>query len=170
MAIQPSEARCSMSPRQKIFQKRSNLRDMVLVNDRRWYCAIPHLNDLLYRIMQLMPIPATICLDNDQTIRRLNDEYRGKNRPTNVLSFERFDGTAGGDIILALQTVRREALANRKPIRHHFAHLVIHGLLHLQGYDHITINEARQMEMKEARLMHMLGFPNPWKINFIRSI
>ncbi len=72
-------------------------------------------------------------------------------------------GFLGGDIVLALETVKREACAAGRPPLHHMAHLIVHGALHLRGYDHHLAGDARRMEMEEARILHRLGVPNPWK-------
>jgi probable rRNA maturation factor len=106
---------------------------------------------------------ATILLSSDREVKRLNARHRAKNKPTNVLTFEPPPGFPGGDIILALQTVKREAAAFGRPAAHHLAHLVVHGALHLQGHDHHEAGEARRMEMEEARILRRLGVPNPWK-------
>ncbi len=96
-------------------------------------------------------------LSSDRAVKRLNARHRKQNKPTNVLTF------AGGDIVLALETVRREALAAGRAPGHHLAHLVVHGALHLRGHDHHAAGEARRMEMEEARILHRIGVPNPWK-------
>ena len=80
-----------------------------------------------------------------------------------MLTFETPAGVEGGDIVLALETVRREAVAAGRRPRHHLLHLVVHGALHLRGHDHHGAGEARRMEMREARILHRLGVPNPWK-------
>ena len=72
-------------------------------------------------------------------------------------------GFLGGDIVLALGTVRREAKAAGRPAAHHLAHLIVHGALHLRGHDHYGVGEARRMEMAEARILRSIGVPNPWK-------
>ncbi len=104
----------------------------------------------------------TVLLADDRALRRLNGEHRGKDKPTNVLSFPGLDGHLG-DIALALGTVRREAEAAGKRPAAHFAHLVAHGALHLLGHDHLAAGEARRMERAEARAMRRLRMPNPWK-------
>ncbi len=105
----------------------------------------------------------TVVLSSDRAVKRLNARHRRRNKPTNVLTFAPMRGFVGGDIVVALETVRREAqAAGRKPA-HHLAHLVVHGALHLQGHDHHEAGEARRMEMAEARILHRLGIPNPWK-------
>jgi probable rRNA maturation factor len=117
----------------------------------------------------------TVLLTDDRALKRLNGEHRGKDKPTNVLSFpaesaDAFgpDGDAGspaylGDIALALGVVRREARAAGRSPAAHLAHLVAHGTLHLLGHDHLEAGEARRMERAEARIMGRLRLPNPWK-------
>ena len=105
----------------------------------------------------------TVLLTDDRELRRLNAEHRGKDKPTNVLSFPAGMPGQLGDIALALGVVRREALATGKRPAAHFAHLVAHGTLHLIGHDHIQVGEARRMEQAEARAMHRMRLPNPWK-------
>ncbi len=95
-------------------------------------------------------------LASDLVVRRLNARHRGQNKPTNVLTFE------GGDIILALGVVQREARAAGRRASHHLAHLVVHGALHLRGHDHDRPGDARRMEMAETRLLRRMGVPDPW--------
>ena len=96
-------------------------------------------------------------------MKRLNARHRGRNKPTNVLTFEPAAPGLPGEIVLALGTVRREAAqAGRRPA-HHLAHLVVHGGLHLRGHDHHGAGEARRMEMAETRILRRIGVGNPWK-------
>jgi probable rRNA maturation factor len=106
---------------------------------------------------------ATIVLASDRTVRSLNARHRGIEKPTNVLTFEPLAPGQPGEIILALETIRREAHAAKKRLSDHLAHLVIHGSLHLQGHDHHSAGDASRMEQTEARLMGRLKRPNPWK-------
>ena len=135
----------------------------VFVVDRRWRRLVPQVE----RLARLAAIAGggagSVVLDNDLRMRRLNSRHRGRNKPTNVLTFETPPGMPGGDIVLALETVRREAIAAGRRPRDHLAHLVVHGALHLRGHDHHGVGEARRMEMQEARILHRLGVPNPWK-------
>jgi probable rRNA maturation factor len=102
---------------------------------------------------------AAIVLAADRTVRRLNARHRGRDRPTNVLTYL----LPAPEIVLALGVIRREAAsAGRRPA-HHLAHLVVHGVLHLAGHDHHHAGEARRMELAEARILHRLRVPNPWK-------
>lgn len=97
----------------------------------------------------------------------LNRDYRGKDKPTNVLSFpmelpEELDLPILGDLVICAPVVAREAEQQDKSIQAHWAHMVIHGVLHLQGYDHIADDEAEEMEALEIRLLQQLGFANPY--------
>lgn len=105
----------------------------------------------------------TVLLADDRALKRLNGEHRGRDKPTNVLSFPGYSSLHLGDIALALGVVRREARAAGKRPAAHFAHLVAHGALHLLGHDHASAGEARRMERAEAQAMHRLRLPNPWK-------
>ncbi len=116
----------------------------------------------------------SISLVDDDAIQQLNRDYRGKDKPTNVLSFpgEQNDDTAVfpidgmprflGDVILSAETLEREALAAAKPLSHHLAHLIVHGTLHLIGYDHICDQEAQIMEALETRILGNFAIPDPY--------
>jgi len=104
-----------------------------------------------------------VVLTTDRAVRRLNARDRGRDKPTNVLTYPSADPGLRGEIILALGQVRREAAAAARRPSHHLAHLVVHGALHLAGYDHHEAGEARRMELAEARILHRLRVPNPWK-------
>jgi len=108
---------------------------------------------------------ATVVLDSDTAVKRLNARHRARNKPTNVLTFEPAAPGLPGEIVLALGTVRREAQAAGRRGADHLAHLVVHGMLHLRGHDHDLAGPARRMEMAEARLLHRLRRPNPWRPN-----
>lgn len=98
----------------------------------------------------------------------LNYEYRGKDKPTNVLSFP-FEAPPGitvplaGDLVICAPVVEREAIEQRKTSTAHWAHMVVHGMLHLQGYDHVDDGDAEIMEALEIRLLAQLGFGNPYE-------
>jgi probable rRNA maturation factor len=95
--------------------------------------------------------------------RKLNAAYRGKPAPTNVLTFV-YDGAdrLSGDIVLCVPVLRREARAQGKRLTDHCAHLVVHGMLHLQGYDHERPSEADAMEQKETAILAAFGLPDPY--------
>lgn len=109
-----------------------------------------------------------LLLTDDTELRRLNGAWRGKDEPTNVLSFPNEaspvygDIRHLGDIALALETVKREAADRRIPPRQHAAHLVVHGMLHLFGYDHEQDAEAERMETLETEILRGLGLPDPY--------
>jgi probable rRNA maturation factor len=115
------------------------------------------------------PVELSLVFTDDDDIRGINAEWRGQDKPTNVLSFPAFPLEPGGkpgpmlgDIILAEETLRREALDLGKPFEDHLSHLLVHGFLHLFGYDHMTDEEAAVMEGLEIRILAELGLGNPY--------
>ena len=110
----------------------------------------------------------TIRLVDEAESNQLNLTYRGKDKPTNVLSFP-FECPPGielpllGDLIICRQVVEREADEQNKPLLAHWAHMVVHGSLHLLGYDHIDDEEAEEMEALEVEFMQALGYDNPYQ-------
>jgi probable rRNA maturation factor len=97
--------------------------------------------------------------------RELNRDYRGKDYATNVLTFPLTDDPVlMGDIVLCHAVVEKEALEQNKPVEAHYAHLVVHGMLHLQGYDHETDEEAEVMETLETQIVTKLGYADPYLI------
>lgn len=119
---------------------------------------------------------AAVALSNDAQVAELNASFRGRPTPTNVLSFPATPSAApgdhpepgaqfscfAGDIILAAETVAREARELNIPLRHHLQHLVVHGLLHLSGFDHETDGAAEEMEALETRILASLDIPDPY--------
>jgi probable rRNA maturation factor len=101
--------------------------------------------------------------------RRLNARYRGRDYPTNVLSFPAAAAAAAarprplGDLVICARVLRAEARAQEKALRAHWAHLVVHGALHLIGYDHEAGADARRMERREIAVLRRLGFANPYR-------
>ena len=110
----------------------------------------------------------TVHLSDDKALRALNKQYRAKDAPTNVLSFpasppERLGASRLlGDVFLALETLEREAEAEKKRLDDHFRHLIAHGFLHLVGFDHETAEEAKAMEAVEVRALARLGVADPY--------
>ncbi|WP_411507542.1 rRNA maturation RNase YbeY [Brucella anthropi] len=114
----------------------------------------------------------SVVFTDDASIQTLNAEWRGKDKPTNVLSFPAFPVKAGsqpgpmlGDIIIARETVEREAREEGKPLENHLTHLIVHGFLHLLGYDHETDEEADVMEAREREILHALAIPDPYAVS-----
>lgn len=105
--------------------------------------------------------------------QQLNHEYREKDKPTNVLSFpmelpeeliKEMDVSLLGDLVICAQVVVEEAAQQEKTNDAHWAHMLVHGMLHLQGYDHIEDDDAEQMELKEIEILNKLGFDNPYQL------
>lgn len=126
---------------------------------RRWLEAV---------LPQFQPeSEVTIRLVDEAESHELNHTYRGKDKPTNVLSFP-FEAPPGielpllGDLIICRQVVEQEAAEQEKAPEAHWAHMVIHGSLHLLGYDHIEDEEAEEMESLETEIMLALGYPDPY--------
>lgn len=115
------------------------------------------------------PVEVSLVFTNDESIREINAEWRDKDKPTNVLSFPAFPVKPGqktgpmlGDIVIARETVEREAVELEKPFDEHLTHLMVHGFLHLFGYDHMENDEAEQMEALETRILAGLGLSDPY--------
>ncbi|MBP1858058.1 rRNA maturation RNase YbeY [Rhizobium herbae] len=116
-----------------------------------------------------MPTELSLVFTDDASIRAINAEWRSQDKPTNVLSFPAFPLTPGkmpgpmlGDIILAHETLVREADDLGKPFDAHFTHLLVHGFLHLFGYDHLDESDAERMENLETRILAGLGLSDPY--------
>ncbi|OOF70361.1 rRNA maturation RNase YbeY [Rodentibacter caecimuris] len=112
-------------------------------------------------------VEMTVRIVDETESHHLNLTYRGKDKPTNVLSFpfevpEGIDLPLLGDLIICRQVVEKEALEQQKPLLAHWAHMIVHGSLHLLGYDHIEDEEAEKMEALETKIMQQLGFADPY--------
>ncbi|PZQ43336.1 MAG: rRNA maturation RNase YbeY, partial [Micavibrio aeruginosavorus] len=128
-------------------------------------------NALLPQILRGRDIELSVVLANDDLAQVLNREYRKMDKPTNVLSFANIDSDdpvpedgpfALGDLILSYQTIDRESKEQGKFFKDHFTHLVVHGTLHLLGYDHIDEHEATIMESTEIRILEKMNIQNPY--------
>ena len=138
----------------------------VVFLDAGWKAALPSAARLVRRAARaalgMRGGALTVALAADLQVRRLNARHRGKDRPTNVLSYPSHDRPFLGDIVLARQTVWREARAQGKTAAAHVSHLVVHGTLHLLGYDHLRDGQARRMEGLERRILARLGIADPY--------
>ena len=116
---------------------------------------------------QLEDAEVSLYIVDEDESQELNSQYRGKDYPTNVLSFP-FEAPPGmelpllGDLVICRQVVEQEAVEQNKPLEAHWAHMVVHGSLHLLGYDHIEDEEAEEMEALERDIMQELGFADPY--------
>ena len=140
----------------------------VEVEDEAWLAALPDCKAVTTRAAEAALDAAaadiTILLTSDDTVRELNARYRGKDAPTNVLSFPAPESARPhlGDIALAYGVCAAEAEAQGKPLSHHLTHLTVHGVLHLLGYDHESELDADAMEALERTILSRLGVPDPY--------
>ena len=154
----------------------------VSVNCAGWRDSLPEAEDLGLRAAGAAfseaagesvteAAEASLVLADDAFVHALNRDYRGQDKPTNVLSFANLDGDPGpqagvptllGDIVIALETTKSEAELAEKPLSDHFCHLIVHGMLHLLGYDHQTDAQAERMERMEIRILQGMGIANPY--------
>jgi len=131
----------------------------IIVADPAWHRFVPKATAIATRAARATRTRADIVLGSDRMVRRLNTLHRGRNKATNVLTYE----FPAPELILALGVIRREARALARLPAHHLAHLIVHGALHLTGMDHEHPGDARRMEMAESRILHRIGVPNPWR-------
>lgn len=149
------------------------------VRDSRWACVTSDVYAFIERAVEATyqavgeegPFELSVVLTDDLTIQNLNREFRGKDCPTNVLSFAVRD--AGGvcvpgqsevlgDVVVSFDTMAREAEDIHKALSDHFCHILVHGVLHVLGYDHVTDKDAVQMEALETYILRTLGLTDPW--------
>jgi probable rRNA maturation factor len=144
----------------------------VVVDDpgwRRFRGLLPRLKRAAAAAQKAARFPGrvsfTVLLASDAKLKSLNREFRGKDKPTNVLSFPAAANRDGyrGDIALALGVTRREAKAEGKHLADHASHLVVHGVLHLAGYDHVRLRDAKAMEKLEIAILDRLDIANPYE-------
>ena len=108
------------------------------------------------------PVEVTLRYVAEAEGRRLSRDYRGRDYPTNVLTFAYGEGLLAGDVVICAPVVAREARQQGKAVAAHHAHLLVHGLLHLQGYDHERDADAARMERRERQILRTLGFSDPY--------
>jgi len=146
------------------------------VQSRLWQAEPDSENTLRRAIAAAADVVSTssaelaIVLSDDSAIRPLNRDWRGTDKPTNVLSFPAMQPHAHGappaplgDIVIAYETTAAEATAEDKPFLHHLAHLAVHGFLHLIGHDHQSDRDADAMEALERKILARLGVPDPYR-------
>ena len=164
----------------------------IIYEDERWRETLPQIEVIAEKIktatfnyvsehenLKILradkPLCIGLCLSNDEQVRALNRDYRGMDKPTNVLSFANIDFADFnnenvnfaeielGNIILAYETMKREAESEMISLEEHFCHLLTHGFLHILGYDHIKEDEAEQMEALEVAILQKLNISNPYE-------
>lgn len=171
---------------------KNNLNLTIIEEDSRWLTAIEDMECISNKIVEVTHaflvehekidllnngkiLNLNLALDNDENVHELNKQYRNIDKPTNVLSFanidnddflqecETFDDIDLGDIIIAFETMQKEAEIKSIPLRWHFSHLFIHGILHLLGFDHQNDDDANYMESLEIKILKELNIPNPYQ-------
>lgn len=172
--------------------EKNNFRLNISLDDERWKNELPDIGQLSELVAQNVwnyvkehedidfisfgkPVEVNVSLNNDQEIHRLNKEFRGIDKPTNVLSFANIDDENFeedirlapeielGDIIIALETMQSEAAEKNISLHDHYCHLFTHGLLHLLGFDHIEDDEAEYMENFETNILATLNIADPYQ-------
>lgn len=154
----------------------SDLHIELTVAAPQWTEAVPEVSTLIDRAIHKVwqrlagdeKAEGSVLLSDDAAIQDLNRDHRGQDRATNVLAFPMGDVMSPtgpvhlGDIIIAYETVCREAERDRKTLEAHLAHMVVHGFLHLLGYDHVVEEAAREMEAIEVSVLSELGYADPY--------
>lgn len=179
-----------MKKKARECKKMNNVKIYLSVEDERWTAAIADIAAVVERVKSavlnrvggevdfLAPdkqFALNLCLSNDETVHRLNKEFRGMDKATNVLSFANVDDDAFdemlasggevelGDVIVAFETMQREAEETDVSFYEHFCHLWTHGMLHILGYDHIEPEERAEMEQREIDILATLKIANPYR-------
>ena len=161
----------------------------LTMEDKRWEKVLPDASALVQQTADVAAqrvwsdvwfldenktFSVNLCLSNDEAVHKLNREFRGVDKPTNVLSFANYeddsfedmleaDDVELGDVIVALKTLEREAEEQGVSLKAHFMHLWLHGLLHILGYDHMDESDAEVMEGLEIEILATLGIENPYQ-------
>lgn len=141
----------------------------ITINDERWSAALPTIEQIVSDTLSTAlhgrvepPCEVSVLLTSDDEVQILNRDYRDKDKPTNVLSFPQDEPSMLGDIVMALETIEREAAEQDKPLEDHVRHLLVHGALHLLGYDHIEDEQAEEMEALEVEILAQMNIKNPY--------
>ena len=159
----------------------SNLEIDITIHEKRWKSAIDNIEQFTSMIIDktlsdmtdAKNVEISIVLANDNFVQNLNKEYRGKDKPTNVLSFPLTeegeidaitDFCSIGDVVIAFETIQKEAKEQNKTFEHHYAHMLVHGCLHLLHFDHESEGDAHIMESREISILETLGIKNPYEI------
>ncbi|MBQ7055359.1 MAG: apolipoprotein N-acyltransferase [Alphaproteobacteria bacterium] len=138
---------------------------LVDVHDKRWNKYKINFEKIANAVVgkKYENSEVSVILTNDKEIQKINNKYRNINKPTNVLSFELGDDVLLGDIYISIDTVKKEAQIENIPVENHIAHMMVHGVLHLLGYDHINDDDAAEMEDKEIKILKKMGIKNPYQ-------
>jgi probable rRNA maturation factor len=144
----------------------------ILVQSTRWRAqpraqtAVRNAIAAAAAVLKKKRYELSVVLTHDRAIQKLNREWRGFDKPTNVLSFPAHTAATKepflGDIVIAYETLAREAKGESKPFLHHLSHLTVHGFLHLMGYDHEENQAAETMENLERRVLATMKIPDPY--------
>jgi probable rRNA maturation factor len=138
----------------------------VVTKSKKWVGKEKLVERLAKKLISLVKSDAqelSISLVSDRQIKKINLQFRDKNKPTNVLSFPAFDRVFLGDIVIAYETLEREAKEQKKKFNDHLTHLILHSILHLLGHDHEEEKMAQKMEKLEIKILKQLDIENPYK-------
>lgn len=138
----------------------------IEIEDAAWIEALPDAASTARRAADAAARGAlgdiVVLLTGDAALRDLNARFLAKDKPTNVLAFPDADPARLGDVALAFGVCQAEAHSQGKPLGHHLSHLVVHGVLHLMGYDHVADEDAAAMEHRERQLLAEMDIPDPY--------
>ncbi len=138
----------------------------VVTKNKKWTDKEKLVERLAKKLISLTKSDAqelAISLVSDRQMKKINFQFRDKNKPTNVLSFPAFDRLFLGDIVIAYETLEREAKEQKKKFNDHLTHLILHSILHLLGHDHEEEKMAQKMEKLEIKILKQLDIENPYK-------
>ena len=138
----------------------------VVTKNKKWTGKEKLVERLAKKLISLVKSDAqelAISLVSDRQMKKINFQFRDKNKPTNVLSFPAFDRLFLGDIVIAYEILEREAKEQKKKFNDHLTHLILHSILHLLGHDHEEEKMAQKMEKLEIKILKQLDIENPYK-------